>query len=94
MAKLNIVETRSFIGKGTVLVVLIKTQYSGYKAFIGSALEVNEDYDAHFVIEFGTKLPRHLAAAHFPKKVKEGVLYDGRTEERPKGRRNTKSRQP
>jgi hypothetical protein len=92
MATLNIIEMRWFTGKGAVGVILIKTEYSGYKAFIGVGLDVNEDYDAQFIVAWGTKLPRHLAAAYFPKKVKEGVMYDGRTHEKPKGRRNNKEK--
>lgn len=80
----NIVATRWFTGKGSVGVILIKTEYAGYKAYIGAALDVNEDYDAAFIVAWGTKLPRSIAAAYFPKKIKDGVLYDGKIDKRPK----------
>lgn len=75
---LNVVEARWFTGKGTVGAVLVKTQYSGYKAYIGVALDINEEYDADFICRWGTKLPRQIAAAIFPKKIKMGVMYDGK----------------
>ncbi len=87
-ASRNIVDTKWFSGKGSVGVVLIKSQYSGYKAFIGVGLDVNPDYDAEFICVWGTKLPRHIAAAYFPKKIKEGVKYDGKTDTRAKNRKD------
>lgn len=88
MSARNIVECRWFTGKGSVGVILIKTEYSGYKAYIGAALDVNEEYDAAFIVAWGTKLPRSIAAAYFPKKLKDGVMYDGKTDTRPKSRKN------
>ncbi len=84
----GIVEVRWFTGKGSVGVVLVKTEYSGYRAYIGVALDVNPEYDAEFIVVWGTKLPRHIAAAYFPKKIKEGVKYDGRADTRAKSRKN------
>ena len=94
MATINIIDMRWFKGKGTVGVILVKGKYTGYRAYLGVGLDINEDYDAHFIVQWGNKLPRSLAMAYFPKKIKEGVLYDGKTYERPKGRRNAQKQQP
>ena len=95
MIKPNIVSKQWFVGKGTVGVILVKTNYSGYKAYIGTALDVNEDYDAEFIVQWGKKLSRNIAAAYWPKLIKEGVLYDGRkTNTRRKGSKNDDEKRP
>lgn len=88
MAVLNVIEAKWSKGKGTIGIILIKTQYSGFRAYMGVGLDVNVDYDTEFIVTYGEKLSRHIAAAYFPKRIKEGVMYDGRTHEKPKGRRN------
>ncbi len=90
----NIVDVRWFTGKGSVGVVLLKTEFAGYKAYIGVGLDVNEDYDAAFIVAWGTKLPRNIAMAYFPKKIKDGVKYDGKNDTRAKSRKNIDGQKP
>lgn len=87
VAALNIIDIKWYQGrhKGMVGVVLTKTDYAGYRAFIGVGMGVNQDYDSEFIVDWGDKLPRPIAEAYFPKKIKKGVMYDGKANTRPEG---------
>ena len=87
MAKRTVVTMKWFEGKGRVGVVLTKTQSRGYLAYIGVALDVNEEYDADFITQWGSKISFRIAQSFFPRqldfKEKSKVKYHGRTYQRP-----------
>lgn len=83
MANTNIATMKWFEGKGRVGIILTRSRERGYTAYIGVGLDVNEDYDAAFILRWGTKLTYEQAAPHFKRQLmskhREVVRYDGKS---------------